>query len=160
MSNNNDDADRNTYIDDGTDSKNGGASEAGVLRGLAGSFGRSSGNTFQKGVSVLKIPTIGRLPTAAIPSSTTTATTASKVVFRRGATPNVPPRPSDFIPRKVSIKKVGKVSDHVSQGISFIDSASESSTTSNLGERNIYERRVMQLRIFASSTNWTIVFFV
>lgn len=158
MNNNNDDTDWNTYINDGTDSKNGGASEAGVLRGLAGSFGRSSANTFQKGVSVLKIPIIGRLPTTAIPSSTTTATTASKVVFRRGVTPNVPPRPSNFIPRKVSVKKVVKISDHVSQGISFIDSASESSANSKLGKRSMYEERVMQLRIFASSTYWIILF--
>ena len=145
MNDTNEDIDTKIVDANGTGRQNGGASEAGVLRGLARSFGRSSGNTFQKGISMMKIPTIGRLPATAVPSSTATVNTASKVVFRQGALPKLPsPRPSDFIPRKVPIKQVVKLSDHVSQGISFIDSASESSTKSNIRKMNVYVERVTQ----------------
>lgn len=158
MNNSSNDDDNNTDADTVSAGKKGGASEAGVFRGIARSIGRSSGTSTQKGISMMRMPTIGRLPTAAVPSPTISATAASKVVFRQGSIPKVSPpkisvaaRPSNFIPKKVPIKQVVKVSDHVSQGLSFIDSASEASTNSSKVKRNAFEERIMQLRTFASS---------
>ena len=144
--NDHNDADENIGIATDDDRKRGGTSEAGIFRGLARSVGRNSGSTAQ--ISMLRIPTIGRLP--ATSAATTTATSASKVVLRQ---PKIlPSRPSDFIPRKLSVKQVVKVSDHVSQGINVIDSASESSTISNKKTKNSFGNRAMQFRTFASST--------
>ena len=146
--NDHNDADENIGIATDDDGKRGGTSEAGIFRGLARSVGRNSGSTAQQGISMLRIPTIGRLP--ATSAATTTATSASKVVLRQ---PKIlPSRPSDFIPRKLSVKQVVKVSDHVSQGINVIDSASESSTISNKKTKNSFENRAMQFRTFSSST--------
>ncbi len=146
------DADENTATETDDVGKKGGTSEAGIFRGLARSVGRNSGSTAQQGISMLRIPTIGRLPAT---SATTTATSASKVVFRQ---PKIPSRPSDFIPRKVPVKQVVKVSDHVSQGINVIDSASESSTIPNKEKKNSFENRIMQFRTFASSTYYRILY--
>jgi hypothetical protein len=160
MKNSDDDADDYTESDTGNGGKKGGASEAGFFRGLARSIGRSSGTTAQKGISMMRMPTIGRLPatTGTIPSPISTANTASKVIFRQGPIPKVSPpkiavnaRPSNLIPKRVPVKQVVKVSDHVSQGLSFIDSASESSTNSNITQKNAFEERIMKLQTFASS---------
>ena len=158
MNNNNDDVDNYTEIDTGNGGKKGGTSEAGIFRGIARSVGRSTGAKAQKGLSLMRIPTIGRLPAPTIPPPTITATTTSKIIFRQRTIPtvssskiSVSAQPSNFIPRKVPIKQVVKVSDQVSQGISLIDSASESSSNSNKTVKNAFEERIVQLRTFASS---------
>ena len=113
--NNNDDAGNHVEGDTGHGDKKGGASEAGIFRGLTRSVGRSTGTTAHKGISMMRMPTIGRLPATA-----GTANTASAVVFRQGSIPKISPPKiavhADFIPRHVPVKQVVKVSDHVSQG--------------------------------------------
>jgi hypothetical protein len=149
MNNNTDDAYNNMENDTSNLGKKGGTSEAGVFRGLTQSIGQRAGTVAQKGMSMMRMPTIGRLPATVTPSATSSATTASKVIMHQRPIPKV--SPSNFISRKVPVKQVVKVSDQLSQGISIIDSASESSTNSKMIKKNIFKDRITMIKTFASS---------
>jgi hypothetical protein len=120
-------------------------SEAGALRGIARSLGRGTGTPSQ--VGMLRLPTIGRLPITSPPN--TVSSTILKAPIK--APRNIATGGSITIPRKIPVKRVAKVSDQVSQGISLFDSASESSTISSNSTKTIHEERVAQFRNFGLS---------
>jgi hypothetical protein len=124
-------------------------SEAGIVRGVARSVGRI---TSQKGISMVKLPAVGRLPVANTKPPIPSLFRGPKVTTTTGPTATI-------IPKRISVKQVAKVSDHVSQGISLFDSASDVSdstttTQKQATKKNIYIERVQRLQIFASSKSY------
>jgi hypothetical protein len=133
----NDDGDNSTPS---TGNKTAATSEAGLVRGAA----RSLGSSGRQGIAMMRLPTVGRLPVAA-PTHGVTPT-----IFRG----RVAKIKTTSIPRRIPVKKVAKVSDQVSQGMSLYDSAAESSssnTSVNTSRGEATSSRWKKFTSFASS---------